>query len=75
MKIVIVHTDALDASKYCDKCFEELTDKQLLDICKYDKLEQHNIFESLEEMAEAWNGTGTQDMIIDPDSYMRIIKD
>ena len=70
MKIIIVSIDLID--RMSDKDFYELTDEQLLDLCKRDKdCIGHDIY-TPEELQDAWN---SEDIFFPTSSFMRIIND
>lgn len=67
MKILIVHTDLLPD----DKHFNELTNDEVLQLCKQDNF-LSDIYESVEELAANWN---TDEIFSPLNTYMRVIND
>jgi len=70
MKIYICHIDLFE---HTDKHFQDLTDEEVIQLCKDDEsMELHDEFDSIEEMSAHWN---SDEMFAPLDSYMRVIND
>ena len=67
--IYIVHIDLLEG----EKNFRELTDEEVINLCKKDKSGRHIICEDLKQLESIWNDNDIYDMLYPDDSYMRII--
>lgn len=75
MKICIISEQLLDRSVLSNKCYEELTDEEILSLCENDQEGIHNVFESVKDLADSWNCEGVEDLIWPENSYMRVIED
>ena len=67
--IYIVHIDLLEGMNH----FTELTDEEVINLCKNDKSGRHIICEDLKQLELIWNGEDINDMFHPEDSYIRII--
>ena len=51
----------------------KMTDDEVIEMCELDKdCEEHNVFNSIEEMTKAWND---EEIISPARAYMRVIND
>lgn len=67
--IYIVHIDLLEGMNH----FTELTDEEVINLCKNDKSGRHIICEDLKQLELIWNGEDINDMFYPDDSYIRVI--
>ena len=67
--IYIVHIDLLEGMKH----FTELTDEEVINLCKKDISGRHIICDDLKQLESIWNGEDINDMFHPEDSYIRII--
>ena len=67
--IYIVHIDLLEGMKH----FTELTDEEVINLCKNDKSGRHIVCEDLKRLERIWNGEDIEDIIYPENAYMRVI--
>lgn len=67
--IYIVHTDLLEG----EKNFRELTDEEVINLCKKDNSGRHIVCEDLKQLERIWNGEDIEDIIYPENAYMRVI--
>lgn len=70
MKIYVISVDLLDN---VDKSFGEMTDEEVVALCKKDTgMKDHDVYESVEELAANWN---SGEIYYPSHSYMRVIEE
>ena len=67
--IYIVHMDLLEGKK----SFREMTDKEVINLCKKDDDGRHIVCNDISELEKIWNGEDCYDMFYPDDSYIRVI--
>lgn len=68
-KIYVINSYLLDG---IDTFFDDLTDAEVLALCENDKdMLYHNVYETAEALAGAWN---FDEILLPSISYMRVIK-
>ena len=67
--IYIVHIDLLEGMKH----FTELTDEEVINLCKNDKSGKHVICDDLKQIESIWNGEDINDTFYPDNSYIRVM--